>query len=245
MSEYKYFATVYDRMMDDIPYEEWEQYVLLLLCKHGIKPCSKLLELGCGTGTISGLLTEDGFEVTGIDISEEMLQMAKEKNAKNNINYICHDMRDFSLPEKHASAISLCDSMNYLLTVDDLARTMTAVRNNLEPGGIFVFDLKTEHFYMDKLDGYVFTDDLGDFSYTWKNYYDTEKCIHEYYLKFKIRDDSGYRYEKELHRQKAFSASEIKEAALRAGFKKAVAYDAFTLDKPKKNSDRIYIVCKG
>ena len=79
MEQYTLFAKVYDRMMDNIPYEEWEQYLLQLLYRHRIKPCSSIAELGCGTGSVSLLLQADGFEVTGIDISGDMLKVAEEK----------------------------------------------------------------------------------------------------------------------------------------------------------------------
>ena len=253
MGEYHFFARVYDRMMDNIPYEDWEQYILQLFCKYNIKPFSKITELGCGTGVMTELLAEEGFHVTGIDLSEDMLKEAEAKRrsyivegeGKRDIVYLNRDMRDFSLPEKQAAVISICDSMNYLLSPDDLCRTMKAVKNNLDDDGVFIFDLKTEYFFQTELDGMTFRDDLGDFSYIWKNRYDGDNRIHKYGLIFRIREEQGFRYEKEVHRQRTFAAEEIKDAALKAGFRKAVAYDAFTFDKPKKNSERIYIICKN
>ena len=231
-------------MMDDIPYKEWEKYLVLLLNRYGIAPPSSVLELGCGTGNMSELLAAEGFTVTGIDISEEMLTIAKAKNLKErNITYLSADMRDFTLPKKQAAAISVGDSMNYLLSTEDFTKALTAVHDNLNPGGVFIFDLKTEYFFKTSYDGMTFEDDLGDFSYVWKNYYDDEKRTHEYHLRFKVKDGDGVRFENELHRQRTYSASEIKEAAIKAGFKKAAAYDAFTLNKPRKCSERIYIVC--
>ena len=147
------------------------------------------------------------------------------------------------MEEKQAAVISVADSMNYLLTEEALFETMQAARNSLEDGGIFIFDLKTEYFFKTKLDGFTFSDDLGDFSYVWKNYYDNEKHIHEYALRFRIKEKEGYRYERELHKQRTFTADEIKRAAKRAGYKKAAAFDAFTFNKPRKNSERIYLVC--
>lgn len=93
MAEYKYFAKVYDRMMDNIPYEEWEQYLLKLLFKYGVSPCAKMTELGCGTGVMTRLLSDEGFAMTGIDLSEEMLAVARKKNCTG-IEYIHADMRD-------------------------------------------------------------------------------------------------------------------------------------------------------
>ncbi len=240
MSEYQYFATVYDRMMDNIPYEEWEQYILQLLFRYEVKPCASIAELGCGTGVMTRLLARDGFLMTGIDLSKEMLQVAGMHDSSD-IKYIQQDMRELNLPEKQDVIISICDSMNYLLTDDDIYKTMYAVKNNLAPGGIFIFDLKTEYFFENVLDGTTYKEDMGDFSYIWRNQYNKNEHIHKYYLKF----NSDGRVIRERHRQRAFSAGDIKTAAIRAGFKKAVAYNAFTFAKPKRKSERIYIILRN
>ena len=263
MSAYNFFATVYDNMMGNIPYEYWEQYILQLLCKFNVKPYSHIAELGCGTGKMTRLLAEDGFTMTGIDLSEEMLKVAfrntpdsmyyvnmnsykqANENSKSEfpITYIHGDMRNFVLSEKQNAIISICDSMNYLLTDDDLTSAMQSARNNLKKNGVFIFDLKTKYFYENVLDGYSDSDVIDNISYTWKNHYDSETCIHKYLLNFEITEDNGtIRNEKEVHEQRGYSGQDIKKCAIRAGFKKAVAYDAFTFEKPKKNSERIYII---
>ncbi len=251
MEQYTLFAKVYDRMMDNIPYEEWEQYLLQLLYRHRIKPCSSIAELGCGTGSMSLLLQADGFEVTGIDISGDMLKVAEEKSPSDivcadtgltPITYICADMRDFTLSEKQDAVISICDSMNYLLTEEDLYKTMLAARNALKKHGIFIFDLKTEYFYSEVLGSRTFYERRRDYTSKWENAYNAEERIHEYKLRFRYRDGHKVRDHSELHRQHPFTAEEIKRAALAAGFAGGAAYDAFTLDKPRKHSERIYIV---
>ena len=247
MAEYKFFAKVYDRMMDNIPYEEWEQYLLCLLYRYGVPPCSNMTELGCGTGVMTRLLAADGFAMTGIDLSEEMLHVARKKRYSSfdeHITYINSDMRDFHVNEKQDAIVSVCDSMNYLLTNEDLYKTMVSVRKSLKENGVFIFDLKTEYFFKTVLDGRIYREDMGDFSYIWKNRYDGEKHIHEYRLLFTHEENKEPVREKEVHRQRVFTAADIKEAAIRAGFTHAAAYDAFTYDKPRKCSERIYIVMK-
>ena len=244
MSQYGYFATVYDRMMDNIPYEEWKQYILQLFFRYGVKPCGKITELGCGTGVMTRLLADDGFDMTGVDLSEEMLYVARSREHEPEspqITYFHQDMRELSLPAKQDGIISICDSMNYLLTLEDLYKTMLAARNNLNPGGIFIFDLKTEHFYEYELDGKTFSEDMGDFSYIWRNEYSTIDHIHRYYLEFHVNG----KVIREIHRQRVFGATDIKKAALNAGFTRAIAYDAFTFSSPRKKSDRIYIIMKN
>lgn len=275
MSQYEYFATVYDRMMDNIPYEEWKQYILQLLFKYGVNPYASIAELGCGTGVMTRLLAGDGFAMTAIDLSEDMLDIAGSYNIKNdiakmnkaaayndkevnvsrckgteaseeedafsNIIYLHQDMRELSLLGKQDVIISICDSMNYLLTDEDLYKTMHAVKNNLKQGGIFIFDLKTEYFYENELDDETFSEDMGEFSYLWRNQYSTVDHIHRYYLEFYVDG----RVIREMHKQRAFSAMDIKNAALKAGFTSAAAYDAFTFNKPRKKSERIYIVMRN
>ena len=177
MAEYKYFAKVYDRMMDNIPYEEWKQYLLQLLFMYDVPPCSKITELGCGTGVMTRLLCGEGFAMTGVDISEDMLHVARTNSEfdTNAISYINSDMRTFNVSEKQDAIISICDSMNYLLTNDDLYRTMQSAFSNLKDNGVFIFDLKTEYFFRTKLDGKTFSEDRGDFSYVWKN---INCCLH-------------------------------------------------------------------
>ena len=284
MSEYKFFATVYDRMMDNIPYEEWEQYLLQILYRFNVRPDATITEIGCGTGTITEMLADDGFSMTGIDLSEDMLNEARKKNLKKkstatneslekdfsdkqpcfqksqipDITYLHMDMRELVLPEKQDVIISISDSMNYLLTNDDLYRTMKAVRKNLKEDGLFVFDLKTEYFFKTALDGNTYKEDLGDFSYLWKNYYDEEKHIHSYYLWFKLYDKNKtklirklcskhepFTLKKEHHRQRAFSAADIKEAALKAGFDSATVYGDFSFMKPCKKCERYYVIMRN
>ena len=256
MEQYTKFAKVYDRMMDNIPYEEWEEYLLQVFFHHHVDPLSTVLELGCGTGNISTLLQRDGFDVTGIDISEDMLRVAREKSNKiksnkgknssepgvSPITYICADMRDFTLPEKKNVVVSLCDSMNYLLTEEDLYRTMLSAKNALIDGGLFIFDLKTEYFFSEILGKNSFREKHSDFKAVWKNSYDAKDRIHNYELSIKMREGGKWNLYEENHKQHPFTAAEIKRAALRAGFTKGAAYDAFTFDKPRKHSERIYIV---
>ncbi len=260
MAEYKYFAKVYDRMMDNIPYEEWKQYLMQLFFAYDVPPCAKITELGCGTGVMTRLLSDEGFAMTGVDISEEMLNVARAKtsldtthgndalsvseNANENarITYINSDMRSFEINEKQDAIISICDSMNYLLTNDGLYRTMVAAFSNLKDNGVFIFDLKTEYFFRSKLDGKTFAEDMGDFSYVWKNQYDSENHVHQYRLLFTYEEDGKLVKEKEVHRQRVYTASDLKAAARKAGFSHIRGYDALTFDKPHKRSDRIYIV---
>ena len=240
MDTYTGFAYVYDEMMSNIPYLQWEAYLLQLLYSSGVKPDASIAELGCGTGTMTELLSDDGFDITGIDLSEDMLSLAREKVP--GVDFLRMDMREFTLDKKQDAIISVADSVNYLESVDDLAKTLKCVRDALKPGGVFIFDLKTEFFYKYIVRNRTFRGREKGFSYVWKNYYDEAGRIHIYDVLIKHKKKRTV--ENEIHKQHVFSAAEIKAAALGTGFYHATVYGNMTFEKPRKNSDRIYVVLK-
>ncbi len=240
MDTYTGFAYVYDEMMSNIPYLQWEAYLLQLLYSSGVKPDASIAELGCGTGTMTELLSDDGFDITGIDLSEDMLSLAREKVPR--VDFLRMDMREFTLDKKQDAIISVADSVNYLESVDDLAKTLKCVRDALKPGGVFIFDLKTEFFYKYIVRNRTFRGRGKGFSYVWKNYYDEARRIHIYDVLIKHKKKRTV--ENEIHKQHVFSAAEIKAAALGAGFSHATVYGNMTFEKPRKNSDRIYVLLK-
>ena len=148
MNEYTSFAWVYDQFMDNIPYKEWGDYFLGLLKEEGIEE-GIILELGCGTGTFTTLLAEAGYEMIGVDLSEEMLGMAMDKQVERgtDILYLHQDMRELDLYGTVRAVVSVCDTMNYLLEKEDLKKVFSLVNNYLDPGGLFIFDLNTIYKY--------------------------------------------------------------------------------------------------
>ena len=240
MKEYTVFARFYDRMMSNIPYEEWERYLIQLFYRFKVRACGRIAEIGCGTGNMTELLSFDGFQMTGVDISEEMLKQAMGKPGADDIEYLQQDMKSFKLREKQDAILCVCDGMNYMRSVADMAAVMTAAKANLLDGGVFIFDLKTEYFYKNSLDGKHFKEKTEGYDCIWDNEYDAADRTHHYKLDFR---KDGKSLAEEEHLQHAFTAEEIKAAAVAAGFKHAAAYEAFTFRKPRKNSERIYIIC--
>lgn len=138
MDAYTGFAAVYDMFMDNIPYEEWCEYICMILREYGITD-GLLLELGCGTGSLTDLLAGMGYDMIGIDNSDEMLQLALDKREQsgNDILYLNQDMRDFELYGTVKAVVSICDSMNYILEEEELIQVFRLVNNYLDPKGIF------------------------------------------------------------------------------------------------------------
>ena len=148
MRAYTSFAHVYDTFMDNIPYEGWSQYLISLLKMYGIDD-GIVLDMGCGTGNITEWLAKAGYDMIGIDNSEDMLMTAAQKamEAGLDIMYLEQDMRSFELYGTVSAAVSICDSMNYILKPDELLQVFKLVNNYLDPEALFIFDMNTEYKY--------------------------------------------------------------------------------------------------
>ena len=246
MDAYTSFAAVYDMFMDNIPYGEWCGYVTSLLEEHGIGD-GILLDLGCGTGSLTELLAEKGYDMIGVDLSEDMLQIAMEKRAESghNILYLLQDMREFELYGTVRAVVSICDSMNYILEYEDLVQVFRLVNNYLDPAGLFLFDMNTEYKYRELLGSSTIAEDREESSFIWENDYDEEERINEYDLTLFIRQEEGlYRKYRETHFQRAYSLDEVKRAIEEAGMEFVAVYDAFTRNSPKKDSERVYFLAR-
>lgn len=244
MEAYTGFAQVYDEFMDNIDYDSWCKYIISLLKKYGIDD-GIVLDLGCGTGNITTRLSEAGYDMIGVDYSQDMLNIAMEKRGQDeNILYLLQDMRDFELYGTVAAIVSVCDSINYITDYEDLVRVFKLANNYLDPKGIFIFDLKTEKNYINIGDS-VIAEDRDGCSFIWDNYYDEEEKINEYVLSLFIKGDDG-RYDKfsEEHYQRAYSLEEIKSALSEAGMEFVCAYSAFTEDNISEDDERIYVVAR-
>lgn len=246
MEAYTSFAEVYDLFMDNIPYKEWCQYIISLLDDYKINK-GLILDLGCGTGSLTELMAEHGFDMIGVDNSEDMLQIAMEKRAESGMDilYLMQDMREFELYGTVRAVISICDCMNYILEYEELIEVFRLVNNYLDPGGIFIFDLNTIYKYENLMGDSTIAEDREDCSFIWDNYYDRDSKINEYGLALFIRQEEDlYRKHTENHLQKAYSLPEIKKALEESGLEFLAAYDAFTREAVKENSERIYVIAR-
>lgn len=246
MEAYSGFAEVYDLFMDNIPYEEWTDYVKELLAEEGIQE-GILLDLGCGTGSGTELLAKAGFDMIGVDNSEEMLEIAMEKRAESGLDilYLLQDMREFELYGTVKGVVSICDSMNYLLDDEDLEDVFALVHNYLDNEGIFIFDMNTRYKYEKILADNTFAEDREESSFIWENFYDAEEEINQYDLSLFVREEDGrYRKYEETHLQRAYEQKRVEELIKESGLELLHVYDAFTKKSPAEDSERIYFVCR-
>ena len=243
---YKSFARVYDMFMDNIDYPAWCEYLTGLLKEYGVQD-GLVAELGCGTGSMTELLAEKGYDMIGIDNSEEMLEIAMEKKFESgkDILYLLQDMREFELYGTVRAVVSVCDSMNYILEEEDLLEVFRLANNYLDPGGMFIFDMNTPYKYETLIGDSTIAENREEGSFIWENYFDEESRINEDALTlFLQEEDDLYRKYEEFHYQKAYEPERVIELLQEAGLEFVAMYDAFTKKAPTKRSERIYIIAK-
>lgn len=243
---YTGFADVYDLFMDDIPYEEWHAYVRGLLAEKEIDD-GLVLELGCGTGVFTELLAADGYDMIGVDNSAEMLEAAFEKRERSgaDILYLCQDMRAFELYGTVRAVVSVCDSMNYIIEEEELRTVFSLVNNYLDPGGIFIFDMKTPYYFAEVTGDCVIADQREEGSLIWENTYYEEEKINQYDLTIFMREPDGrYVKRQETHLQRGYETETVLRLLGEAGMTVEAVYDACTKTAPGEDSERIYFVAR-
>ena len=254
LEAYTGFAAVYDTFMDNVPYREWGGYIHSMLCEKGVKD-GLVLDLGCGTGTMTEILAGYGYDMIGADNSEDMLELAMEKRIQSghDILYLLQDMREFELYGTVRAVVSVCDSLNYITDPEDLENVFRLVNNYLDPGGIFLFDFNTEYKYREVMGDCTIAEDRGVCSFIWDNYYYEEERINEYDLTLFVRetgqpdpdtdepDKEGqlYRRYTETHYQRAYTLEEMQRLLEKAGLVFEAAYDMDTKEVPGDTSERI------
>ena len=301
MEAYTDFAQVYDELMDETPYEEWCDYLVTLLEKHGVSrndicvtnskdetddvgtadtasECveknlaqerNTILDLGCGTGTLTELFARRGYDMIGIDNAQEMLQIAQQKREKSGlpILYLLQDMREFELYGTVGAVISVCDSLNYLLEESDIIKTFRLVNDYLYPRGLFIFDFNTVYKYAQVIGDATIAENREDCSFIWENYYHEAEEINEYDLTIFVAEGGSeseadstaadaagkkgcgqlaerFRRFQEVHYQRGYRLEQMMDFLAQAGLSFVEAIDADTHGEVTGESERIYVVAR-
>jgi len=247
MEAYTDFASVYDKFMDETPYEQWCQNILSVLGEYEIKD-GLVLELGCGTGSMTELLAQKGYDMIGVDYSQDMLNIAmakREQSGHQDILYLNQDMREFELYGTVRAVVSVCDSLNYLLEDDDIVTCFKQVNNYLDPRCILFFDFNTRYKYETVIGDTVIAENREDCSFIWENFYHEDEQINEYDLTLFIRQqDELYEKYEETHFQKAYTLEDIKRLLAQAGMEFVTAYDDYSKDGVHEESERIVVIAR-
>lgn len=259
MDAYRDFAAVYDELMDNVPYGQWCERLHELIGKYGVSKPERnaqdilasernlVLDLGCGTGTLTELMYRRGYDMIGVDVSQDMLNAAMEKREKSGdaILYLNQDMRELELYSTVGTVYCVCDSVNYILDEEELCTVFRLVNNYLYPGGLFIFDFNTKYKYEEMIGDTTIAENREDCSFIWENYYDPEEEINEYDLTVFIRQEGGlFRRFSETHFQRGYRAEQMKALVERAGMKILEMTDADTGGTVTAESQRIYIVAR-
>ncbi len=235
-------------LFDELNYDEIKQGAGRELSEEQLLESEKnlVVDLGCGTGTLTGLMYRRGYDMIGIDVSDAMLDIAQKKRDDKgyDILYINQDMRDLDLYSTVGTVYSVCDSINYLLNDEDVLRTFELVKKFLHPGGLFMFDFNTVYKYEYVIADSTIAENREDCAFIWENFYDPEERINEYDLSiFMEQDEPGlFRRYVETHYQKGYTLGEMHAFLARAGLKVVLVRDSDTREEPDDESQRIFIV---
>lgn len=213
---YGIFARVYDELMDRSLFPKWKNYVEKYIPREN----SEILELACGNGDLAILLEKDGYTMTGLDLSAEMLTIAKDKQIKNELSFplMQADMRDLSDFKSYDGIISFCDSLCYLKTPEDLKDVFNQAYKHLKDGGVFLFDVFTTN-YIQELDGYSYHDEIPEIVFTWDSYKGEHSHSIEHELSFFEELDNGfYKRHIEIHKERTYSLDFYINELKKAGF---------------------------
>lgn len=241
MSSYNTFALFYDSLTENVDYKVRSKYISDFFYKYNKSNC-RVLDLACGTGSISKYLSELGFSIIGIDLSEDMLTIANSKNIEN-AQFIKADMTDFVLVQKVDCCVCSLDAINHLTVFADVCKCFENVYNSLNEDGIFVFDVNTIYKHREVLCDNTFIFDEENFFLSWDNNY-IDNDIIDIYLDFFVFNGKNYDRFSENFKERAYSIKDITEALTYKNFEILGIYDELTLNSPREDSERIYFVCK-
>lgn len=206
-----------------------------------------VLDLGCGTGTLTRLLAKRGYDMIGVDNASAMLTIAMQKSEEEGLSslYLLQDMRRLELYSTVGTVISVCDSLNYILEETELLETFRLVNNYLYPGGLFLFDFNTVYKYEQVIGDVTIAENREECSFIWENYYDEKTQVNEYDLTVFVREQDGrFSRFQETHYQRGYTLSQMKELIEQAGLAFLKAVDADTLQEVSVSSERIYILAR-
>ncbi len=263
-SAYQAFAGVYDELMADVPYDEWCERIDRDIRKYGVTKTNEnrekassedeevlaserdlVADLACGTGIVTRKLFDKGYDVFGIDISSEMLTRASDLDEGRGIMYLNQDICELDLYSTIGTAICICDSLNYLLSDEELQSAFDGVSNFLYPGGIFIFDCNTSFKYRESIGESTIAEAGENVSFIWDNYYDEDENVNEYDLTLFIkREDGLYERAEETHLQRGIEKDDIEHLAENCGLEIMLISDSDTGKEVTPETERIYAVLK-
>lgn len=245
---YQIFATLYDQLMEEAPYDQWVHYIKKAQ-KEKLEGLT-VLDIGCGTGELLLRLHAEGANVIGVDASAHMLAIARKKCAAACFEPLLIEQSMANLQIGNIEPVDIvtifCDSLNYLESAKEVQQTFINCYKSLKEGGLLLFDVHSIFKIEEKFIGNTFADDYGDIAYIWTSFPGEHSASVEHDLSFFLHheNDAYIKYE-ECHKQRTFSVNEYKQWLIQAGFQKDIHISAdFTMDPPTAESERIFFIAQ-
>jgi ubiquinone/menaquinone biosynthesis C-methylase UbiE len=244
-AQFDQIASFYDELMAGVPYGQWVEYLEQLLIKLKCRP-ETVLDLCCGTGSVSLLLGKKGYSVSGSDVSPAMIEIARRKarDARTAIDFHVQDASELRLGRRFDLVISLFDSLNYILDSASLQQVFYRVFGHLNSGGLFIFDMNTE---LALAEGLFNQNNLGSRSpllYDWRSSYDPAARLCTIHMTYVHRRGAAAKRLEVTHYQRAHDEEQIVEMLESAGLKVPAVYHAYSFRKATKRSDRLFFIAR-
>lgn len=241
MSSYRNLSQYYDRLTENVEYEARSEYISGFFSRYGIKQGDSVLDVACGTGRLSKLLSDKGYAVSGLDLSEDMLVQASKRCAGDVLLYNS-DMTSFEFDKPFNACVCSLDAVNHLESIDEVKKCFSCIAKSLLQGGIFIFDVNTIFKHREILSGNTFVFDDSDFFLSWDNEAVDERTVRIFLDLFILDNEDRYERFSESFCEKAYSAHELVDAL--CDFEVLGVYDDMSENAPTDESERIYFVCK-
>lgn len=242
VAPYSSLASIYDFVMRHVDYVHWADHVEALILRHGLVP-STMIDVACGTGSLAVELSKRGYRLTGADGCDEMLDVARRKvlDGGYDIGLFHRSFLELEGMDRHDCAVCLYDSVNYLMSLEDVVRMFEHVHAIVHRGGLFIFDVCTEtnsiRHFRDMRER-----ERGDgFSYSRHSYFQEGVQFNDFRIKF----DDPKRELRELHQQRIYPLDEVEDAISGSPFTLEGAYDGFSFRDPSETSDRVHFVLRA
>ena len=240
MDAYHALAASYDRLTNDVDYEATVEFYMQILKREGLRPRT-VLDLACGTGSVTKILAEMGFSVTGVDMSEEMLTEAfmKVQDLPNPPRFICQKLQELYVPRGVDLAVCALDSLDYITNPDDCAEAIRRTYKALNPGGIFIFDVNTPE-KLRAMDDQIFLDEDDDVYCVWRGEFDEDTNICTYAMDLFQRSGDVWQRSYEEHCEYAYSQQQLMTYLKAAGFTRIEVYGDRKFEAPGAGEQRMY-----